>query len=148
MNSLKVLLTGIFISLVFVHCKNKETSEVLAEQGTPLYETEEFLAFYDQFGTDSIFQIEHITFPLEGKLAPKDSTYIEDPNFRWQKENWKIHKKFNDYEGTYAREFIDLSGKMVIERIDDETGEYSMERRFGKLTDGWNLIYYKEMGRH
>jgi len=49
--------------------------------------------------------------------------------------------------GTYIREFIDIPG-IVSERISDESGQYSMERRFGKLSSGWHLIYYREMGRY
>ena len=113
----------------------------------PAYATEEFMAFYEQFGKDSLFQLAHTVFPLEGMRRPLDSLDVPDPAFRWQKEDWVMHKTYNDMDGTFSREFIDLGG-LVIEQISDESGRYTMERRFGKLADGWNLIYYRELGMY
>jgi hypothetical protein len=115
--------------------------------GAPVYDSEEFKAFYDRFGKDSIFQLAHTVFPLEGMRRPLDSLDIPEPLFRWQQENWVMHKAYNDMDGTFSREFIDLGG-LVIERISDESGRYTMERRFGKLADGWHLIYYRELGMY
>jgi hypothetical protein len=124
-------------------CSNKAGNE--AQNEMPVYESEEFTTFYDRFGKDSLFQLEHTVFPLEGMKRPLDSLDVPDPSFRWEKEEWIMHKTYDDMEGTFSREFMDLGG-LVIERISDESGKYTMERRFGKLSDGWNLIYYRELG--
>ncbi len=132
--------------IIIISCKSKlkETSESI---GTPTFETEEFLQFYDKFGKDSLFQMEHTVFPLEGMQRLKDTLDLPDKNFRWKQENWVIHRPYNDMDGTFSREFLDLHG-IVIERIADASGKYSMERRFAKLSVGWHLIYYREMGMY
>ena len=127
-------------------CKNKEKTNG-TEPTFPTYETTEFKDFYEKFSRDSIFQLDHTVFPLEGMKRLTDS--LEEPiaDFRWQKENWVMHKPYDDMDGTFSREMLDLNG-LVIERISDQSGKYSMERRFGKLSSGWHLIYYREMGMY
>ena len=121
--------------------KNQEENEIAA------YETPDFLSFYEKFGVDSVFQMNHIVFPLEGIKAVTDTSEIVSPDFRWQRENWIIHKPFDDVDGTFSREFLDIKG-IVIEFISDDSGQFTMERRFGKLSSGWHMIYYREMGRY
>jgi hypothetical protein len=137
----------VFIMFLFVllSCKEKGV-QVSGDDVQPgVYSSPEFLEFYEKFGTDSIFQIEHIVFPLEGEPSRKDILEQIPPDFKWQREDWVIHRKFNDMGGTFERELIDISG-IVIENIHDTSGKYTMERRFGKLSSGWHLIYYKELG--
>jgi hypothetical protein len=131
------------LAIAVSSCKQKKQEEQISEE-TPMYYSEEFKAFYDQFSTDSTFQLEHIVFPLEGRRRQKDSLDIIPDDFRWQMEDWKIHRPFDDMNGTYSREWLDVSG-IVVERISDYSNTYSMERRFGKLSAGWHLIYYQEM---
>jgi hypothetical protein len=141
------LFFGILVMLlVFVACKR--SAEEAAPQGIALYETEEFKNFHQQFSTDSAFQMEHIVFPLDGIRAPSDQNDTLGLKHQWQREDWKIHGVFDDANGTFTVEMLDLAGKMVIEIISDESGLFTMERRFAKLSDGWNLIYYKEMGKY
>ncbi len=127
-------------------CKNQSASA--PESGAvPTYETEEFKNFYEKFGKDSAFQMAHIVFPLEGMQGPKDTLEVPDPNFRWKQEDWVIHKPYDDMNGTFTREILDIKG-IVIERISDQSGKYTMERRFGKLSSGWHMIYYRELGMY
>ena len=135
-----------FLGIVMTGCKNKASE--MEERSTPLYETREFLDFYEKFSTDSTFQMEHVVFPLDGMRAPENESDTTALSYQWQKEDWIIHTDFDDANGTFTKEMMDLAGKMVIEIISDESGTFSMERRFAKLSDGWNLIYYKEMGKY
>jgi hypothetical protein len=146
---IKIALSGFYILFIYVifllaGCKNNIT----ADQQVALYDTEEFKTFLDSFSQDSVFQMSHIAFPLEGMPAPKDSADVINPDFRWTADSWVLHKPYDDYNGTFSRELIDLAGGIVIERVSDASGLYSMERRFAKLSDGWNLIYYREMGKY
>lgn len=85
-------------------CKSKTKDEpALEPEQASVYESAEFQDFYQKFSTDSVFQMEHIVFPLEGMRSPKDSLDIIDPNFRWQQDTWKIHKPYDDMNGTYIR---------------------------------------------
>lgn len=135
------------VAIIFwtTSCSQKAKDGQLSD--VPAYESEDFKAFYEKFGKDSLFQLEHTVFPLEGMKRPLDSLDVPDPSFRWQRTGWIVHKTYDDMDGTFSREFIDMGG-LVIERISDESGRYTMERRFGKLSDGWNLIYYRELGMY
>lgn len=138
----------LYFSLIFLMASCKPKDNGLAKEETPLFETKEFLDFYEKFSTDSVYQLEHVVFPLEGIRAPQNANDTLGLAYKWQREDWKIHGKFDDANGTFSKEMMDLAGKMVIEIISDESGLFSMERRFAKLSDGWNLIYYKEMGKY
>ncbi|MBC7885894.1 MAG: hypothetical protein H7X99_10490 [Saprospiraceae bacterium] len=147
LNNRRSIIILFFLVVVtnFYSCKQKTDSENSGPEVTPIFQTEEFQTFYDQFGRDSAFQMNHIIFPLEGTRRPVDSLDQIPPDFRWQKDGWLIHRTYDDMDGTFTREMMDLSG-IVIERISDQSGKYTMERRFGKLSSGWNLIYYRELG--
>lgn len=134
-------------SLHFMSCKNKAASVQTEDEDTPLFESKSFRTFYDRFATDSVYQMQHIVFPLEGVRAHTDSLSQYDPNFKWEANTWKIHGPFDDMDGTFNREFISMKG-IVIEKISDRSGSFTMERRFGLLSSGWNLIYYREMGKY
>ena len=139
---------GIFLIIVGLYsCKNQKVEQKNEIETKSVYESAEFQEFYSKFSTDSVYQLEHIVFPLEGMKSRKDTLEAVDPNFKWTKENWVIHKPYDDMNSTYGREFIDFSN-IVSEKIADGSGQYSMERRFGKLSSGWHLIYYREMGRY
>jgi hypothetical protein len=140
----------LIISLVCFNlfsCKNRNTETVVETKAEGIYDSAEFQDFYQKFSTDSAFQMEHTVFPLEGMRSLQDSLDIPDPNFRWTQDNWRLHKPYDDMNGTYSREFVDFAG-IVVEKISDTSGQYTMERRFSKLSSGWHLIYYREMGRY
>lgn len=123
-----LFLISVFISIV--SCKNEKISleEVQFKEEIP----PDFLNFYDQFHGDSIFQMNHIIFPLQ---MQSDST-------PWLKENWTLHKPFSSQSGEFQRKYFHLNG-IVIEQISDSKGYYNIERRFSKSGNSYNLIYYK-----
>jgi hypothetical protein len=132
----------IFLHLFANSCKDN-TKHPEAES-TPSID-KSFLAFYEQYSKDSLFQLEHTVFPLEGMKARHDENDMIDPDFRWTQENWVFQKEFDDLNGSFTREFYNLNG-VIVEKIADKSGNFTMERRFGKLSSGWHLIYYREMG--
>ena len=66
----------------------------------------EFMQFHQQFLEDSIFQIEHVLFPLEGLPSNADSATLATDNFRWLKEDWQIHLPFDFENSDYEQQFI------------------------------------------
>lgn len=145
-NKIKLTLLMILAVILFeTSCRNNTTKQPVEE--TPLYQSAEFMDFYKKFNSDSVYQMEHIVFPLEGIKAPGDTTTVIDPDFRWKQEEWILHKPFDDANGTFVREF-NAAGGVVVEKIADNSGTFTMERRFGKLSSGWHLIYYRELGRY
>ena len=142
-SAIKRILNILFLCVLLASCRQKPAEETALI--IPAYETREFLDFYEKFASDSVYQLEHIVFPLEGMPALRDSTDVIPADFKWEKENWILHKAYDDMNGTFTREFIDFKG-IVIEKIGDNSGRYTMERRFSKMSDGWQLIYYRAMG--
>lgn len=100
----------------------------LATQDIP----SDFLDFYMKFHQDSLFQIAHIIFPLKEKENG-------DP---WLKEEWIMHKSFDDHGGQFERQFVNLKG-IIIEGISSGNGMVTIERRYIENGDSYSLIYYK-----
>ncbi|MFK7933799.1 MAG: hypothetical protein AB8G22_09825 [Saprospiraceae bacterium] len=123
-------------------CQQDKTTNEATETDSSLAE---FEAFYDRFHLDSLYQMEHITFPLEGIPAQADSATLTDNAFRWQKDEWRMHRPFNRYDNNFQREFLPVGKTMIVEKITDAKTGFSMTRRFAKLDENWYLIYYAGM---
>ena len=120
-------------SLLFLQsCKGKEEPVAVDLSDQEVVELPQgFVDFYTKFHEDSTFQIEHIAFPLQS----------EDSAQMYMKEDWVIHQAFNDFGGTYFRDF-QVVGNLVIETMGDKSGLLVITRRFAKTSDGWRLIFY------
>ena len=130
-------------ALLIISCGRNKQEEQPAEAGSL---PADFEKFYEKFHQDTAYQVAHILFPLEGQQAKKDDATSQDPNFKWQKKGWLMHKPYDDMGGTFSRSFLSFND-IVTEEIADGTGQFSMTRRFTKMDGDWYLIYYKEMGR-
>lgn len=136
MNYFRVLFLFIALGLLQTACQDTQPS-LEVEDAT--VDEPDFDAFYLQFHEDSLFQMEHIQFPLQGVSSrPED----QGAAFRWEKEDWRMHRSFSTSSG-FRSEFITLGDDLVIENIVHKNGQYGMERRFSRLGgDQWYLIYY------
>lgn len=149
----RILLSGMLLMFLLASsCKDKKESTENTDDKPYVEEAakqlpDDFLEFYDQFGEDSLFQIAHIMFPLDGQRALEDGEISDDTSVKWQKEEWKFQKTFDDMGGSFKQEFIDFHG-IITEVSHDHTGTYTMTRRFSKIGEEWMLIYYQEMGLH
>jgi|GEM_PF-185182 len=148
---LGVLLTSVFfIFYLKTRLADTMTSEVATEQeivqdnpasgGLP----DGFRKFYENFHRDSIFQLNHIRFPLEG-IPEKETEQTDFTNFYWKKENWTMHRPFNAMDGSFIRDFQPIGEDVVIEKIQHAEANYGMQRRFSRDGDDWFLIYYAAM---
>ncbi len=107
---------------------------------------EDFKTFFERFHEDSVFQMEHIAFPLEG--FPSGLTAENyDPQFRWQPDDWVMHKPFNNENDEYQRKFEVITPTMVIEYILSRKASFGMERRFARMGEEWYLIYYSALNK-
>lgn len=132
----------LFLGLI-LSCKNKKTEISKSEsEGLPA----DFVEFYDKFHSDSVFQIEHCLFPMEGLPDQADST-LNSADFRWTADNWRTHKHIDEKESGMTRRFLKISDKMITETLLNEQQGIGMERRFAKFGDDWNLIYYVGMNQ-
>ena len=128
----------LLVVLVFACKPVSKTSSNLSEKETENGLPEDFVSFYEKFHSDSIYQIAHIVFPLEGVTYNEDNEKIKKI---WSQDNWAMHKNFDAHGGTFNRSYSEFGG-IISEKIVDNNKISSMERRFSKMGGEWHLIYY------
>lgn len=132
-----ILTIAICFPLLFSSCKEKQSKDIPAGDQLP----KDFISFYERFLNDSLYQMEHINFPLEG--IPDNALGKASPNsnFKWQKEKWTMHRPIATDSTGFRSSFSQL-GPIIIEEILHESGQYGMLRRFSNNGEEWRLIYY------
>lgn len=130
-----------FFAICVLACQQNKPE---AEETAGLELPEDFIAFYERFHADSSFQMNHIIFPLPGKPASDDFD-MEFVDFKWTRAGWKVHQAFDENDDTFDRRYKLFDEGLISEIIYSPTYGYYMERRFAKMTDGWNLIYYADI---
>lgn len=138
LNPKALFLSALVAASVWTSCSNKK-------EAAPQQDPDSFEAFYQRFHEDTAFQMTRITFPLEGIPAFADSSQMYGGDFRWQRENWVPHRITDSLMLNFDREFVQLGDDLIIEYMNHKSAGIGMERRFGYLGDGWNLIYYAGM---
>lgn len=104
---------------------------------------DDFVEFFKRFHTDSIYQLEHIIFPLEGLPHAESSTdTVMAERFYWQKDNWVKHNPFNDPSGQFEHWYEVIDPRVIEHWVQLKGTKMVIRRRFAKLDDGWYLIYY------
>lgn len=94
-----------------------------------------FDAFYNKFHQDSLYQMNHILFPLK----------VKDDQSLWQAEDWEIHHNPLQDTVNVRRKINSMSG-LVIEVIYHVQGFFLIERRFMPTGEGeWQMIYYTQL---
>ncbi|MCC6282653.1 MAG: hypothetical protein IT262_18765 [Saprospiraceae bacterium] len=136
------------VMVAFAACKQPSSTpqaESVATSDAQL--PADFAAFYDKFHTDSVFQMAHIAWPLQGdKSEQVDSTHYEKKETAWQQSNWKMHRPVDYSSGDYKRQIQVLGDGLLVEYIMITAGGFGVERRFAKQPDGeWNLIFYSDI---
>ena len=150
------ILIGISLMFAFQKItKEKDQMPTAETVNTPLQKTEketippDFLIFYSQFHNDSLFQIEHIDFPLSGIPNYADSLILAENNFRWEKDNWEIHKLTDLRKDNFHEDLVIMDEGFIKEFISVGQGEKQlwMERRFLKSSGDWRLIYFAGLNK-
>ena len=102
----------------------------------------DFISFYTEFHEDSLFQIEHITFPLEGLPPNADTLTMQMQDFRWTKDKWRMHHLPDEKNVDMDKKWVKLGDKLIVEMIQLNETKMAMQRRFAKTSMGWALTYY------
>ena len=102
----------------------------------------DFIDFYSKFHEDSLFQIEHISFPLEGLPTNADTLTKQMQEFRWAKEKWRMHKLPDEENIDMDKKWVKLRDGLIVEMIQLNESKMAMQRRFAKTSMGWKMIYY------
>ncbi|MBL7797874.1 MAG: hypothetical protein JNJ90_15375 [Saprospiraceae bacterium] len=148
-------ITLLFISsLLFAACRGRnasssntpaqsdQTTQVQGDQLPP-----DFNEFYEKFHADSLYQVAHISWPLQGLTTVQlDSTRQEKQAIYWEKANWRMHRPVNFSSGEFQRKLQVLGDELVVEHISYAAANFGLERRFVRSNQGeWELIYYADM---
>jgi hypothetical protein len=131
---------------LFFACKNEQKASDADIAEAPELPAG-FSDFYQQFHSDSLYQVAHIVFPLEGLPNNADSATVASKTFRWTPENWLMQKQFDFQVSEYKREIVPLTESIVMERILHKSGQFGMVRRFAIVGGEWHLIYYAGVNR-
>lgn len=116
-------------------CGQKEVEQNVSEE-LP----ESFKEFYKEFHRDSVYQMNHIVFPLQG--APNNASSNTDySDFRWAEDDWVIHKDFGSLLDSYKK-FYSGDSTYITEEIYHSSGAFKIERRFSRIAKQWYLVYY------
>lgn len=126
----------ISVLLSLLSCKPDSQKEQ-AVQSLPA----DFELFFEKFHTDSLFQLAHIVFPLEGIKKINGGPGDVLVPIHWNPDEWIMHRPFNDYNRMFTRSYR-IIGPVIVEYITDNNQFFSMERRFAKIDGEWHLIYY------
>lgn len=137
-------LSFIALLLAMISCNTTPKAETESVPDLEVVLPDDFVDFLDEFHSDKTFQLAHIRFPLQG--APSmivDS--IDTTTFRWQADEWVMHKGFDLNNEEFVQTFKVFGDNMIAEHIIHINGQTGMERRFAKSEDSWDLIYYAAM---
>ncbi len=150
-NLVNAILVLVAISCAFLFFKKisaeQPKAEIVVEESVSENSLpSDFHRFYDRFHTDSLFQMSRVVFPLSGVVQEGD-TVLTLVAKKWLKEDWKMHKSFNNHGGTFERTFTNTGG-IVIETIVGNGGMFSLEKRYSKLAGDWHLIWYQGLIMH
>lgn len=142
--TLKIILAGFLIISAFA-CNNTGKNNINSKNVIGYSDlTEDFISFYESFHSDTSFQFSHISFPMEGEKIIKSEQGDTVQLITWTRENWIIHKRFDSSDNSFMQEFIMVGDNAVIETISALNGLFRIERRYARLSDGWNLIFYSQ----
>ncbi|MCB0664603.1 MAG: hypothetical protein KDC80_02220 [Saprospiraceae bacterium] len=140
---MKEIILSISVILIAFSCKQAPTGADVSQEEEVSSIPDEFRAFYDRFHEDTSYQIDHITFPLAGLPANADT--LSTPVYHWKRDNWRWHRAIDPNLTGYERAWQLLTDEMIVETIIQTTSGIGMERRFAKIDDEWQLIYYAAM---
>jgi len=148
-------ITLLFISfLLFAACRGKNSSSstipAQSDQTTQVQGDQlpaDFNEFYEKFHADSLYQVAHISWPLQGLTTVQlDSSRQEKQAIYWEKTEWRMHRPVNFSSGEFQRKLQVLGDELVVEHISYAAANFGLERRFVRSSQGeWELIYYADM---
>ncbi len=144
-NSLIFLMGLLLFGLISCKSDAKESNQ--EEEREVFVPDKTFAPFYARFHSDSVYQMAHINFPLQGMPERIDSTSLATKSFFWDKDSWVIQHDFDEKETGFTKNINAVSPTMVEEKIVDETGQFGIVRRFVKIDGEWYLIYFSGLGR-
>ncbi len=153
MRNLLFIISAIGI-LWLAACRERSTAPPTSPSPPPLSSTPEeevpadFAAFYRQFHADSVFQVQHISWPLPGQVTAQepDGRWKRKSTY-WERSTWRFQHAVDFSTGEFKRQLRAMEDQYVVEIIAYASApNYALERRFMRRSDGnWELVYYADM---
>lgn len=144
--SARFFVTLTVLSLAVVACRNANNAPAQPlESAAPL--PAGFEDFYRKFLTDSVYQVSHITWPLQGlRTVNRDSTLGNAPG-QWEQKDWRMQRlEWVENSEDFKREFQAMGDILVIERVRTVAAKFGIERRYAKQANGeWELIFFADL---
>ena len=106
----------------------------------------DFLEFYNKFHSDSLYQMEHIGFPVKGMPDYADPEDMKENDYYFTADQWVIQKQCDPKTNEIS--YINLRDILIEERIQEMEHHLMAIRRFAKTSGGWNLIYYAGLNKY
>jgi hypothetical protein len=137
----------VVVLFAFIACRGKNeagssNAPVVVEAPLPA----DFEVFYQRFHSDSLFQMERITWPLAGSKGTfSDSTQTSVAHV-WTRDQWKMHRNNALNSDEFIQKFFPIGDVIVVEKIYARGGPYGIEKRYARQTDQqWALIFYADL---
>lgn len=108
---------------------------------------EDFYQFYQKFHRDTLYQLDHITFPLKGLPAHADSATLARDDYFWNADQWTYHRPVDFETSDFVRDLRPVNEEMIVEYIRHKNGQMGMTRRFAKIAGEWYLIYFADLNQ-
>lgn len=131
------------ILFIFLIAGCKQDKRLSAEDARHL--PADFISFYERFHRDSVYQMAHIQFPLDGLPSQADSSMTG--LYKYTVDNWTFQtlKGFNETD--FIRRFEIPIPELVNESIIQKGVGFGTYRRFYKRSGEWKLIYYSDVNK-
>lgn len=131
-NSSKILcLVPLF--LLLINCNRREKLKKVQKEDVVM---EKFDVFYNEFHSDSLFQMSRIKFPLQGQNIDGFKKN------KWTKVNWVLLKtKIYDIDTLEFKTRWEKSATSFVQKCYLEHSGFSSEYRFQLIKKKWYLTY-------
>lgn len=136
-----------FALLGLVACNGTGNVSNIAQNKPLPNPPEDFLKFYHQFHTDSLYQMAHIQWPLAGDIEVGEGSNRKVQVNAWSPEDWRMHQLVDFSARTdFKRDFEIVGDALIIEKIYAPSANMGQERRFFKEENGeWMLLHFSDM---
>ena len=98
---------------------------------------EAFNTFYDQFLSDSTFQLERIRFPLPGQ---KFTAEVEDSTYRWNREGWRMLNE-PQLDSAYFTRDLAVTDTLATDEIAGKDSGFYFKMVYRPVKRKWHLVY-------
>ncbi|MEM9671290.1 MAG: hypothetical protein ACFB15_02200 [Cyclobacteriaceae bacterium] len=133
MNKSSIICRGLVVILLLgASCRS-------AKVGTA---KEDFSNFYQQFLTDSSFQMQRVQFPLPGQ---KITAEVQDTAYQWAEDDWIMLKEF-ELDPTQFERNLQVTDTLATDEIYTPGAGFYFKMVFEPIKRKWYLVYLVDQG--